>query len=414
MGSARALTRHSVRGLSPLELAVGTVLGRASVRPLPPAGAPPLAALEAELLPALTRAPCVVSFSGGRDSSAVLAVAARVARRNGLPDPVPVTIRVPSAPKADEARWQERVIRHLGLDDWQRLEFTDELDLVGPVARAMLERHGLLWPFNAHFHVPMLEAARGGSLLTGIGGDELFRGVSRLRSMTVLTGRARPTWGDARGLLRDLAPAVVRRMWMRRRDHDGDPLPWLTAQGRRCASAAFAAQAADEPLGLRRRVRRVRAMRYLDVGTGALRLLAADAGCAVAHPLLAPRLWSAIADVAPLQGFRSRSAAMDALFGDLLPQELLARTGKAGFNDVFMREPARAFARGWDGSGVPAELVDAAALRRHWADAAPLAQSFTLLQAAWLASSGERLEQPVGAGGERLPAARAREAHDRQ
>ena len=66
------------------------------------------------------------------------------------------------------------MVAHLGLADWQRIEITEELDLVGPVAAAMLRRHGLLWPPNVHFLFPLLKAARGGALLTGVGGDQLF------------------------------------------------------------------------------------------------------------------------------------------------------------------------------------------------------------------------------------------------
>ena len=69
-------------------------------RPHAAAGRPAgtaLAALEAAIMPALLRSPCLVSFSGGRDSSAVLAVAARLARGAGLADPIPITIRVPAA-----------------------------------------------------------------------------------------------------------------------------------------------------------------------------------------------------------------------------------------------------------------------------------------------------------------------------
>ena len=52
-----------------------------------------------------------------------------------------------------------------------------ELDAVGPYAQRMLRGHGLVGPFNAHFHLPLIDAARGGSLLTGIGGDELHGGA---------------------------------------------------------------------------------------------------------------------------------------------------------------------------------------------------------------------------------------------
>jgi hypothetical protein len=73
-----------------------------------------------------------------------LAVAVEVARRHGLADPIPATIRVPAAQRADESAWQERVVAHLRLDDWLRVEFTDELDAVGPIARTALRRRGLL------------------------------------------------------------------------------------------------------------------------------------------------------------------------------------------------------------------------------------------------------------------------------
>jgi asparagine synthetase B (glutamine-hydrolysing) len=407
----RDRARGAVSALSPLELAAGTVLGAGTPITLPPADGTPAEALEAAVLPALARAPCLVSFSGGRDSSAVLALATRVARRTGLPDPVPATIRVASAPRADERRWQELVVAHLGLRDWHRLELEDELDLVGPVARDVLTRHGLLWPFNAHFHAPMLDAARGGALLTGIGGDELFRGAARPRTVSVLIGRARPRRSDARAFVRDLAPARVRAAWLRRRTA---PLPWLTAAGGRAVTAALAAQAAAEPLGLRRRLARLRAMRYLAVGLGALDRLAADAACEIRHPLLDVPVWSAVAAAAPPQGHQSRSAAMERLFGELLPAELLARPDKAGFDEVFMRGPARAFAAAWDGGGVPERLVDPDALRAHWLGPEPAGQSFSLLQAAWVASAGERGEEPLSAVADGVPAARAAEPPDGQ
>jgi hypothetical protein len=131
-----------VRTLTPLEIAVGFVLAPGEPVPLAAGSVEPLAALEAAILPSLVRAPCLVSFSGGRDSSVVLAAATRVARRHGLDDPVPATIRAPAAPHADEAAWQERVVRHLGIDDWLRSDFGDELDAVGTIARAALRRHG--------------------------------------------------------------------------------------------------------------------------------------------------------------------------------------------------------------------------------------------------------------------------------
>ena len=375
--------------LTPLELALGLPVGAGAPVALP-AGGDPLAALEAAVLDPLRRGPCLVSFSGGRDSSAVLAVATRVARREGLPDPIPATIRAADAPLAEESRWQELVVSHLGLSDWVRLEFSGELDLVGPVAAAALRRHGLLWPFNAHFHVPLLEAARGGTVLTGIGGDELFKSAATTRPPR-----------RARSVALYAAPRFARRRWYGRASVELHP--WLTADGERAGRAALAAWDAAEPRRLRARMRHVRAARYLRVGTASLDLLAADAGAAIAQPLLEPAVWAAVAGSAPHGGHRDREAAMAAVFGALLPPELIARPDKACFDEVFFHDHSRDFAAGWTGAGVPHDVIDARALGEHWRGGEPRAQSFSLLQAAWLADGGQ---EPARRVVERLPAAR--------
>lgn len=370
--------------LSELELALGLPVGTDAPVALP-AGGDPLAALEAAVLEPLRRGPCVVSFSGGRDSSAVLAVATRVARREGLPDPIPATIRAQGAPAAEESRWQELVVAHLGLADWLRPAFSHELDLVGPVAASAMRRHGLLWPFNAHFHVPILEAAGGGTVLTGIGGDELFRAAATMRPAR-----------RARSVALYLAPRPVRRRWHGRASVELHP--WLTATGAGEGRRALAAWEAAQPRRRRARLRHVRAARYLRIGTASLERLARDSGAAIAHPLLAPAVWGAMA-AGPAH--RDRTAAMRTVFGPLLPAELLARADKACFDEVFFHDHSRAFAGGWSRAGVPAALVDAGALRRHWLGEAPRAQSYSLLQAAWLADRGQ---QPAGRRVERVPA----------
>ncbi|WP_229401409.1 asparagine synthase-related protein, partial [Micromonospora okii] len=205
--------------LTAYDLATGLVQGTdpgAVDVPVPAADrtTTPLAALEAAVLPALRRPPCVVSFSGGLDSSLVLAVAVRVARREGLPDPVPVTWRFRDAPRADESAWQDEVVRALGVGGtWQVLTAGDDLDLVGPVARRFLRRYGVLHPLNLHLHLPIVELAAGGALLTGVGGDQ------------VLAGWRRPTPGSARAYLRD---AVGRaRARLRARPAASELFPWL-------------------------------------------------------------------------------------------------------------------------------------------------------------------------------------------
>jgi hypothetical protein len=96
--------------LTELESATGIVIepDRAAP-PLPPAppGVTAREALAESIRAGLRRPPCLVSFSGGRDSSAVLAVAAEVARKEGLPAPVAVTYRYPDEMTgAGETRWQ--------------------------------------------------------------------------------------------------------------------------------------------------------------------------------------------------------------------------------------------------------------------------------------------------------------------
>ena len=134
----------------------------------------------------------------------------------------------------------------------------------------------------------------------------------------------------------------------------------------------------------------VRGARYLRIGTASLELLARDSGAVIGHPLLEPAVWAAVARTAPACGHLDRTRAMTAVFGPLLPGELLARKDKASFDEVFFNEHSREFAAAWEGSGVPAGLVDAEALKAHWNGDAPKAQSFSLLQAAW--SAAERSE----------------------
>ena len=154
---------------------VGFPLGHVSVPArFKAAGFPsPRDAMERVVLGAVSRPPCVVGFSGGRDSSAVLAVAVHVARREGLPSPIPVTRVFADVPESDETEWQELVIRHLGITEWIREPIDDEMDVLGPLAQARLRRHGVLWSPLLHGDDYSLGHARGGSLLDGEGGDDV-------------------------------------------------------------------------------------------------------------------------------------------------------------------------------------------------------------------------------------------------
>jgi asparagine synthase (glutamine-hydrolysing) len=378
--------------LTSLEIATGIVVGPAMEEPPPlpePRGETPMAALERACLPALERGPCFVSFSGGRDSSLVLAAATSAARSHGLALPVPVTNRFALASHTDESAWQELVIAHLGLPEWVRLELTDELDVLGELATRGLRRHGLLWPFNAHFHAPLFEVACGGSLLTGIGGDEALGSSRWARSLALLSGAERPTPRDLPRIAMLCAPRALRRELIARRAPD--PFPWLRPAAARALIRAWAADQAREPARLSSRLRELQRRRALQVGRASLDLLAADAGASVEHPLLAPRFLAALAEAGGRRGWIDRDAAMRALFEGVLPPALLSRSSKARFEGAFWGPESRAFASSWRGEAAEEDVVDVPALSREWAAPEPDAHTYLLIQATWLKRQGSDL-----------------------
>ena len=380
--------------LSPLEATIGIPIGDhdgAPPLPDPPPGLRPLEALERAMVGALEHAPCLVDFSGGRDSSAVLAVAARVARREGLPLPIPSTYRFRGRPEADESHWQELVIRHLELPDWHRREFDDELDLLGPVAQDVLKRHGLIAPCTAYAGLPSLMDAAGGTAVSGLEGDGLFGGWSFARAWSVLKGSVRPEWRDFLRIARLGAPDAARQRLTRRRfSLDAD---WVPAEAAAELEGRLAAEIASEPRRWDRRVDWWSRGRLLAMLRQANEVLARDAGARMVHPLLDPLFLAAMARAGGRSGFGDRTSAMKMVFGDLLPAAVLSRADKADFTFVYFSDASKAFADHWSGNGVSPDLVDSEALRATWKlepPAWPDMRSGLLLQAAWLADSGIR------------------------
>jgi Asparagine synthase len=378
---------------SPIELASGIALGEyQDEQPLPdvPAGLTPRAALEEAVVPALERPPCLVSFSGGRDSSGVLALAAFVARREGLPLPVPTTYRFPGVSEADESSWQELVVRHLGLADWHRTEVTDELELIGPEATAALRRHGVLLPFNCYVHAPLLRQAGGGSFLTGFDGDGLFGNWRWHRAASVRALQTRPRPHDLLTLALAAAPRRVRVAWVSLRERL-PPRPWLRPHVEQAISRAWAFERGSEPTSWERRVEWYARRRAVVIPQLSLELLAQEARIRLLHPLVEPRFLAALARVGgPSARGAPRAAWMHSLFADLLPERVLARPDKADVGAAHWGERARRFADEWDGSGVDEGVVRIDALREAWKAREWL--SATLLQVAWLASTNRETQ----------------------
>src|SRR5690242_14000691 len=128
------------RGLAPVEIASHVIFGSAApAQHLPPPGRP-VEALRDIVRKALLAPPCFITFSGGRDSSAMLALASQVAEHEGLPAPIALTAEFPGAAQSVEREWQELVIRSVKVLEWIRRSYGDELDLIGPVATDLMRR----------------------------------------------------------------------------------------------------------------------------------------------------------------------------------------------------------------------------------------------------------------------------------
>jgi hypothetical protein len=376
--------------LDPLELATGFVFGYAD-----PATATevvrrdPVDVLEDLLTHALQRTPCLIAFSGGRDSSALLALAVDVARRRGLDPPIPITRRFINDPASDETSWQTRVVQHLGIDEWTRVRLSNECDLLGPLATDLLRRHGLLWPPTAHVNIPLLEIARGGTLMTGEGGDEVF-GIRRATPLRHLRGGARRRRAALGALPSSIGPASTRRRHLTRELHADCELEWLTRPARAALLDRKVSHCLQEPLSWRASTRRLAHRRSWIHGAATMGRVAKSYDVTLCHPLLEPRFLAALAVRGSYFGPMARSEVMGELFGLLLPDDILRRTSKAIFNTAMFGRASRSFVEQWIGSGVDTDRVDPVGLRTAWSQAIPHAGTFSLLQAAWLGSSHER------------------------
>lgn len=329
-----------------------------------------VAALEAAVRPAVENpAGCFVTFSGGHDSSLILATATRVARQGGLPLPVPVTFRFPDVPAASESEIQDAVVADLGLTDWIRIGVRDELDLVGPWARGVLRREGVRTAPNAFMHDHVYALAAGGHVLVGAGGDEVFGRSIRPRRPWLFSPRKRST-----------------------------SVPWLRPAAREVARLTEERHRRQLPRRAAERPRWRTGGRDMVLRHETHRRLAAARGARVDFPLADRRVVEAVVgsglDAVSIGG---RSNLVAALFSDVLPEVVTAPRPKAEFSDVFWRRHARRHAETWDGSGVDRRLVDVTALRDTWRHQGPVFRSMMLLQQTWLANddgTDDDLEDP--------------------
>ena len=379
----------SALSLTELEIASGTVLGHQpalgagfpdsaalTTAPTDPVGSDsPLTALENAMLPALQRTPCLVSFSGGMDSSFVLAVATRAARKHGLADPIPITWRCADAPGSQETPWQEAVLRDLRLEEHRVLEAFDTLDFVGPVAAQQLSRYGLLYPANLHVHLPLLEQAVGGSLLTGVGGDQVLNCWQPIRPLSPL------------GRVRRAVPQPLRSRWQRLRGRG--EYSWLRAPAAREVTAGRRLQSQGYPADPIARMQWWITRRDVILTQHNLGMVAADLDVAVMNPLLDSGFLRALGALLGNRRGRSRAEVLAAIArtvdpSSALPSSAVGHRSKARFGEVFLRRHTRELVNAWDGTGLFETLVDARALRAEWLPQPSSTVTALLVQQLWL------------------------------
>jgi asparagine synthase (glutamine-hydrolysing) len=121
--------------------------------------------------------------------------------------------------------------------------------------------------------------------------------------------------------------------------------------------------------------------------------VAGDFGAVAESPFSHPRVVAAVAEAGGVTGLGSRSDALGALFGDLLPSDVLERRTKATFEAVWTGERTREFAGRWEGEGVDPELVDVARLQELWRGPRSDARSALLLHRAWLETAGQVVDR---------------------
>lgn len=362
--------------------------------PVPPGAASPREALESAIRPALRSGSCHVMFSGGRDSSVVLAVATTLARREGLDPPVPVTRVYPRIAESDERTWQELVVRHLGLSDWLRWEFDHQHDLLGPEATASLRRHGLLWPAALHVQRSLYQRIGSGHVLSGEGGDEVLAG-RRINALHRLARRRLPSRSDLANAARAVQPRPARERRCRRALRTIDPMPWVRPSAWEQHLMLLARDDAMAPLRWDHATWNLGGRRVWQVMQANDAVVAEEAGVVSRHPLLDAQFLAALARAGGAWGWPGRTSVMMALFDDVLPESLLRRSTKASFNHAYRGPGTIAFAREWDGTGVDPSLVDPDALRDQWLGDQPTFSAAVLLHQAWLASSRADTTAPL-------------------
>jgi hypothetical protein len=257
-----------------------------------------------------------------------------------------------------------------------------ELNLLGPYARTALDAFGLRFPPTAYHFLPVIERARGGTVVTGIDGDGAFEAWQSVRVRDVLARRRRP---EPRDLLRIAKAASPRRVraWHMARDPDVQ-VTWLHEEPRQAFAHAWARDRAAEPLHWTARSRWYGGRRDLTQFLGSLADLGGLHEVQLVHPFSDHAFLAGLGERGGRWGWHDRPAAIRAILADVTPEWILERKDKAEFSNPTWGGEAAEFRRAWTGGGVDGGLVDLDRLRSEWSAEAPHVGTAFLLQAAYL------------------------------
>jgi asparagine synthase (glutamine-hydrolysing) len=302
--------------------------------------------------------------------------------------PIALTFRYANEPKTEESEWQELVVRHVGVDDWETLDMGTDHDVVGAPALEFLLSHGLVFPAGLPAKIPLLLRCRGGSVMSGEGGDEIFgaRRATALKKLLDKPPRLLRRHFQAE-LVRSVGPRRARAALYRKGFEGGSleaALSYLRPRFLHQVLDDVALDLASEPFSntqsLAWHLRRKIIVKHQENLTA----LAVEHDVQHLDPFLEPKFVGAYARMLRPLGFLTRTEAMLALFSDLLPKEVLQRQSKAVFNRAVLTGISKSFAKSWQGGGVDPDLVDPEALRSAWLSDWPPWPSRWLMQAAWL------------------------------